>query len=127
MIKTELKFLELKKLIELCGNNGVTEFSLGDFKVVFGGQTKDTPLTTSRNQTKVDEVQSQVVEKEALAQASQDMDDEDLAVMQVVDPSRYEQLMIERELEDDGSDAGITGYEQSIADKHLGAQASHDH
>lgn len=115
-----MKFGELKKLIELCGKNGVSELSLGEFKVVFASQTKEVAETPAVIQTKETEVQSQVVEKEALAQASKDLDENDLAVMQIEDPIRYEQLMIERELEDDGpSGRSISEHEQSIADIHL--------
>lgn len=117
---TELKFAELKELIETCGKNGVRELSLKDFKVVFGSQTKEIPLTPTVYQTKEAEVQSQLVEKEALTQASHELDENDLAVMQVEDPVRYEQLMIEREIEDDRSRSGITDIEQSVADEHTG-------
>lgn len=106
---------------------------LGDFKVVFGGQTKDSPLTAPVIQTKETEVQSQKVEKEALSKISQELDENDLALMQIQDPHRYEQLMIEREIEDDGPrSAGLDEHEQSIADEQLaklgpGTQTAHNH
>ena len=119
-----MKFKEIKSLIELCGKMGVSEFSLGDLKVVFGGQTKDSPLTPTAHQTKEAEVQSQIVEKEALTQIAQEMDEAELSVMQIENPRLFEQLMIERELEDDGSSSTrLTDVEQSIADDHTTAEA----
>lgn len=113
-----MSFRELKSLVELCGKMGVSELSLGEFHVVFGVQTKDEPLTPTFVQTKDNEVQSQIVEKEALQDLSMEMDEEDLSVMQIENPTLYEQLMIERELEDDGSSSTrLTDVEQSIADE----------
>ena len=120
MVNKGLKLGEMKKLIELCGKNGVSELSLGDFKVVFGNQTKEIPLTPTAIQTKEADAQSQVVEQEALIELSRDLDENALAIMQVEDPVRYEQLMVERELEDVGTDgAGLDEFEQSIADRDL--------
>lgn len=110
----------MRKLIELCGTNGVAELSVGDFKVVFGNQTKESPITPTAIPTKEAEAQSQVVEMESLQAASRELDQDDLATMAVEDPIRFEQLMIERELEDDGRNGpGLDDHEQSIADEHL--------
>jgi hypothetical protein len=98
-----LKFGEIKKLIELCRGAGVSEIALGDMRIVFGGQTKDAPQTASSFQTKETEVQTQQIEMEALRDSSKELDERDLSIMQVEDPSRYEQMLIEGELEDDGS------------------------
>lgn len=108
-MKTELKFNELKKLIELCGEKGVSEISFGDLKVVFGSQTKGKSLTPTVIQTKDTEVQTQQIETEALTEISKEMDERDLSLMSIEDPTRYEQMLIEGELEDDGSGDSTIG------------------
>jgi hypothetical protein len=114
-----MKFSEIKKLIDFCAKQGVSEISIGDFKVVFGGQTKASSLTLSSFQTKDDEVQTQQVEKEALEESSKELDQEDLAHMAVADPQRYEQLLIEGELEDDRAGDAIADDEQRAIDASL--------
>jgi len=116
IVKSEMKFSELKKLIELCGDRGVSELQLGDLKIVFGRQTKDSPLTPTVVQTKATEVQTQQIEKEALVEESKNLDEDDLALMQIEDPVRYEQMLIEGELEDDGTESELRQSEQSRID-----------
>lgn len=111
-----MKFGEIKKLIELCGEKGVSELQFGDLKIVFGRQTKVDPLTPTVVQTKEAEVQTQQIEKEALVEASKDLDENDLSLMQIEDPSRYEQMLIEGELEDDGTESELRHSEQSRID-----------
>ena len=115
----ELKFTELKKLIELCRDTGVSEFSFGDIRVVFGGQTKAVPLTPTDFQTKESEVSAQQIEKEAFTESSAELDERDLSLMQVENPAMYEQLLIEGELEDDGSGSDVRDAEQSAIDASL--------
>lgn len=112
----KLKFAEIKKLIELCGDKGVAELQLGELKIVFGRQTKESPLTPPILQTKEIEVQTQQVEKEAFDQVSKELDENDLALMQIENPVRYEQMLIEGEIEDDGSESELRNFEQSTID-----------
>lgn len=118
MIK-ELKFGEIKKLIELCEQKGVSEFVLGDMRVVFRAQTKVSLQTPAVVQTKAAEDQTQQVEKIAFREMSRDIDEEDLALMQIEDPIRYEQMLIEGELEDDRSGHTSVDEQQSAIDSRL--------
>lgn len=120
VVETGLVLKDIVRLLEACKKSGVSELVLGGLQVVFKGQTKDSLEMPTASQTKEAEVQSQIVEKEALTQASEALDERDLAVMQIEDPVRYEQLMIERQIEDDGPGGRtITEHEQSIIDAQL--------
>lgn len=107
---------ELKELIEFCKDKGAAEVNFGELKVVFGSQTKAILQTPTIDQTKAIEDQTQQIETQALSEASQNLDEDDLAVMQIEDPVRYERMLIEGELEDDVSGSRTSDDEQSIID-----------
>lgn len=116
-VEVKYKFAELKKLIELCDKRNVSLFHVGDLKIVFGRQTKESPLTPPAFQTKESEVQAEQIESQAIVQASKELDDSDLSIMQIENPSRYEQMLLEGELEDDGSESEFRDAEQLLVDR----------
>jgi hypothetical protein len=120
-VNNELKFGELKKLIELCGEMGVSEINFGNLRVVFGGQTKEKPLTPPTIQTKEVEVQTQQIETEALTEISREVDERDLSLMSIEDPVRFEQMLIEGELEDDGAARSEFGESESTTSERVQA------
>lgn len=97
---------DLESILKSCRKHNVLVYEYEGLRVVFGRQTKEEPLTPSAYQTKVAETQTKAIEAEALTQTSFADDEEELATMQIENPSLYEKLMIERELEDAGPTAG---------------------
>lgn len=105
-MRKELTPAEVSKLIKLCRKNGATSFEYGTLKVVFGESEPRQPLAPSLRQTKANEVQEKLVEKESLAASSMALDDDETQELLISDPSRHEQLLIEKELEDARSVSG---------------------
>lgn len=99
---------DLTKILKSCKELGVSELKFGNLSVVFGEKTMPQPLTSSVRQTKAAEIQTQVVEKEALQQLSKELDEEELSVMSIENPEMFEQLLIEKELGDERSDTAGT-------------------
>jgi hypothetical protein len=105
-VTDNLSLKDLLKLLEKCKQNGVSEIKFGALSVVFGEKTTSLPLTPSSRQTKANEIQTQEVEQEALQMASKELDDDELETMSLENPQMFEQLLIEKELEHDGSRPG---------------------
>ena len=94
---------DLVRVLKACRQAGVTELKIGDIAVKFGAseipQTEKVriehqPLTESELET--------AVKKANISDNVADAEDR-LDFMQIDNPSLYEQLVIERELEDHGT------------------------
>lgn len=94
--------IELVKLIKACRASGVSELSLGDLSISFGDQTKVDLKAPTVTQTKGTEIKAEEISAEDLETQSRQTKEEQLAFMQIENPSAFEQLMIEGELEDAG-------------------------
>lgn len=95
------EFKDLLRLIEKCRANGVKLIKYKGIEVVFGGETIPLPQTLTTRQTKAVVANTKQIEDEAIQDASRELDDEEMATLSVEDPARYEQLLAERELEDE--------------------------
>ena len=96
----ELSLKDLRKLLSYCREMGVASISVSGVSVVFSVTEPRPLLAPSTRQTKAMENQTKLVEKEALEDASRDLDEEEVENMLLENPSLHEQLIIEKELED---------------------------
>jgi len=93
---------EFIRVIKACKAAHVTELKIGDMEVKFGdGDTtkrkakgSETPVVTEHE---LENAQIEVNEAENLVEAEDRLD-----LLQIEDPSLYERLVLERELEDRG-------------------------
>lgn len=81
----------------------MTELNLGDLRLVFGGQTKVSSQTPTSVQTKDEEIKANQIVLDGLETETIQTSEEQLEFMRIENPARFEQLMIEGELVDAGS------------------------
>lgn len=91
------------KIIEACRANGVSELNLGDLRISFGDQTKVHSETPTVIQTKETEESEATEIRDELEKQVIETNEELLDFMNIENPQRFEQLMIEGKLEDAGS------------------------
>lgn len=100
--KSNFSFSEVLGLIDFCRKKGVLSLECGTLRVVFAEQTKRA-ITPSVRQTKAAAIKTENVEKDSLRAASKALDESEIEMMSLEDPALLEQLLIEGELELDGS------------------------
>lgn len=94
---------ELIKLINACKRSGVTELNVGDVAIKL--EKKGDSISSANKVSEIpipsaDELKTQ--KEDALFQANIEASDEDLSTLHVEDPSRFEELLLSKELEDSG-------------------------
>lgn len=91
---------ELIKLVRACRASGVSELNFGDIHLVLHEKTR-THSTSPVIQTKeADQAKVEEISETDRLKSEVEMREEQLAYMQIENPARYEQLLIERDLED---------------------------
>ena len=93
---------ELIRILKACKQAQVTELKIGDIEVKFGpGEAAE--LKTTRTETPVvTETELKEIEiKTNIVESFVDAEDR-LDLLQIDDPSLYERLILEREIEDNG-------------------------
>jgi hypothetical protein len=94
------KIADLERLLKACKDMGVAELSNGDFSVKFvTGDAARVSLQTGDAAPAPDQTElRQSVEQAEADQVEADAQEE-LALMQIEDPEQFEELLIQRELE----------------------------
>jgi len=92
------------KLVRILRENGVRSFEGSGIKVVIGEEIIPTPLTPSASQTKTAENKAIELENVAVLQENADVVDDQIEMLLIEDPAEFEGLVIERELEDAGTE-----------------------
>lgn len=93
---------DLAKLIHACRRAGVSELKVGDVSIKFGSgdsailkEQKNEILVPSSDELRLESEKALITENVENAE-------EQLSNMQLEDPARFEQLLVERELEQSG-------------------------
>ena len=94
---------ELIRVLKACRQVGVSELKIGDVEVKFGpGETAQAQKVEVESQTLTDTELEQAVNKANLSANIADAESR-LNLMQIDNPALYEQLVLEQELEDNGT------------------------
>lgn len=103
---------EVCRIIEVCGESQVSELKFGDLHLVMGGPTlrpASTDAEVAPNHSPVAPAAIVAIQKQeaerSLVQAEADLKRDQLDQMIIEDPSQAERLLIQGELEDDGTNA----------------------
>lgn len=99
---------ELVRVIKACRKANVTELKIGDIEVKFAaGEAEQISKVGFESPTISEDDLVEVAKKvnigENIAEAEERLD-----LLQIDDPSLYEQLVVERELEDNGKSTEVT-------------------
>jgi hypothetical protein len=99
---------DLVKLVKACRASGVSNLKYGDLELKFvTGEAEQAPISPSE----VDKIPSaeelKVEQEQSALQENADDADDQLAFMAVEDPIQFEQLLVEREFINGGSNDNI--------------------
>lgn len=94
---------EICKLLKAIEASTISEFHLGDLKIVRSSPTKDVGLTPDYAQTIEQSAIAESITHEAFSQDLQTLQKTELEDMLLEDPSEYERRLAAGELEEDES------------------------
>lgn len=102
----KLKSQEICEIILASAQNGVTELKFGSLYIAFGKQTgpQGSPGTVYGASTPDNEISDKTHEqsnKDSLLKDELDLRDDQLSQMQIENPLKAEQMLLDQELEDD--------------------------
>jgi hypothetical protein len=93
---------EIIRVIKACRTARVTELKIGDIEVKFGSGETPKRKTVGVEEPTVTESEFQTAQTDVNENENLDDAEDRLDLLQIDDPSLYERLVLERELEDRG-------------------------
>lgn len=106
----KVDFKEIKDIVKLCAENGVSRIKLGEIEVVFGENAQFLPKNTKKisKVVKDNPEKRAEVEQDAIGRAEVKLKEEYVDNLLLEDPAEYERLAIQGELSDEEThDSGV--------------------
>jgi hypothetical protein len=99
-VSTDAKKLkEITKIIRVLKKNGVKSYKNGDLEIVLEDPAIDFSSDTSKPKPRYSRKSDKIAESELNKEVVETREDQ-LAMMNIEDPAMFEQLLLERDLED---------------------------
>jgi hypothetical protein len=105
----KIDFKEIKDIVKLCAENGVSRLKLGEIEVVFSENAQFSQKIPKKSQKVRDNPEKRTeVEQDAIGRAEVKLKEEYVDNLLLEDPAEYERLAIQGELSDEETlDSGV--------------------